>query len=87
MAEKNTNMDLNKPSNSDGPQLQFTLPIEEVQEKVSVGDKGTIMIPVEVTQVQDGFVSFMKRGKASSQTNFQSLSLDEEREDIGVAER
>ena len=87
MADQNTNMDLSKPSNNDGPQLQFTLPIEEVQEKVTVGDKGTIMIPVEVTQVKDGVVSFIKRGKASSQSNFQSMSLEEEREDIGVAER
>jgi len=86
MAE-NTNMDLKKPSNPDGPQLEFALPMEEVAEQVSVGDKGSVIIPVEVTQVRNGMITFIKRGKASSQTNFQPMSLEEERKDIGVAER
>lgn len=84
---QNTNMDLKKEASNDGPQLEFTLPMNEVKESLSVGDKGKVMIPVEVTQVQDGMISFRKIGMAESQSNFRELSLEEEKKDIGVAER
>ena len=76
----NTNMDLNKPSKQDGPQLEFTLPIDEIKESIEVGQIGVVMIPVEVTQVKDGMVSFRKRGKASSQSKFHESNASEMRE-------
>jgi len=84
----NTNMDLNnKKPKQDGPQLEFTLPYGEVNERVEVGDYGTVMIPVEVTQVNDGMISFRKRGKASSQAGFEKATPDQMREELPKAER
>lgn len=79
-------MDLKKPSNPDGPQLEFSLPINEVGGVVSVGDKGKITIPVEVTQSKDGMVSFRKAGKAESTDNWKQMSLDEERQTLPIKE-
>lgn len=82
----NTNMDLKKPSNPDGPQLEFTLPISEVGEVLQVGDKGKITIPCEVTQAKDGMISFRKSGKAENTENWRQMSLDEERTTLPVKE-
>lgn len=84
----NINMDLKKKNpNPDGPQLEFTLPYGEISERVEVGDFGNVIIPVEVTQVQDGMISFRKRGKASSQAGFEKATVDEMREELPKAER
>lgn len=82
----NTNMDLNKPSKIDGPQLEFTLPVDEVGGILNVGEKGKITIPCEVTQFKDGMVSFRKSGKAESTENWKPMSLDEERSTLPIKE-
>jgi len=78
----NTNMDLNKESKHDGPQLEFTLPISEVMEVLQVGDKGKITIPAEVTQIENGMISFRKAGKASTDSNWKEFSMEELRETL-----
>lgn len=82
----NTNMDLKKKASPDGPQLEFTLPLNDLQIDLEVGQKGEVIIPVEVTQLADGMVSFRKTGKAKS-GEFRSASLSDMEDDIGVAER
>ena len=82
----NTNMDLNRPSKEDGPQLEFTLPIFEVGQDLQVGQKGDVTVPVEVTQVVNGIASFRKRGTASG-ANFRQQSLQDLEDELPVAER
>lgn len=79
-------MDLKKPSNLDGPQLEFNLPVNEIGEVLQVGDKGKVTIPCEVTQIKDGMISFRKSGKSESTDNWHNLSLDEERKTLPVKE-
>lgn len=84
----NTNMDLSKKdTNPDGPQLEFTLPMAEVNERVEVGEYGSVIIPVEVTQVSEGMISFRKSGKASSQAGFTKATVEQMREKLPKAER
>lgn len=71
----NTNMDLRRPSNADGPQLEFTLPLNEIDESLEVGQRGEVTIPVEITEVGQTHVSFRKVGKASSPMSFKDESL------------
>lgn len=83
----NTNMDLKKKSNPDGPQLEFTLPITEVMEDLKVGQRGLITIPCEVTQVSEGYISFRKAGQAKSEGKFAELTASEMRATLPEAER
>lgn len=82
----NLNMDLENQSKKDGPQLEFTLPIDDVGQDLQVGQKGEIRLPVEVTQVKEGMISFRKRGTASG-TNFRQASLQDLENELPVAER
>lgn len=81
------NMDHSKQTNSNVPQLEFTLPINEVKESVEVGQRGNVTIPVEVIEVSDGMISFRKSGKATSQGGFTQATASDMREDLPKAER
>lgn len=83
----NTNMDLSKKGSADGPQLEFTLPMSEILEVLQVGDVGKIIIPVEVTQVREGMVSFRKSGKAESPYEFSRASAADIRKTLPVADK
>ncbi len=85
MADNNTNMDINKEEPKDGPMLEFTLPLNELLDQFKTGEKGKIVIPVEVTQVSKETASFRKNGEAEVLGNFDTKTISEMREDIGVA--
>jgi hypothetical protein len=87
MNNMNTNMDMSKKGHMDGPQLEFTLPMSEIMEVLQVGDVGKVMIPVEVTQVKEGMISFRKSGKAESPYEFSRASAADIRKSMPVAER
>jgi len=59
----------------------------EVNERLEVGDMGDVIIPVEVTQISEGMVSFRKRGKASSQAGFSKATVEQMREQLPKAEK
>lgn len=82
----NTNMDLNKESKKDGPQLEFTLPLNELLNQFRVGETGSVAIPVKVTQVDKETISFMKDGEAKTIGNFRSPTASEMRKHLDVAE-
>ena len=82
----NTNMDLNKEDPKDGPNLEFTLPFNELLDQFKAGETGKVVIPVEVTQVTDKMVSFRKNGESEVLGNFRTKTVSEMRESLEVAE-
>lgn len=81
-----TNMDTNENRSATVPVLEFRLPTNEVEIEAAVGDRGIIMIPVEVVAKNDGSFTFRKTGKAEAEGEFREMNLDEMREEIGVVE-
>jgi hypothetical protein len=81
-----TNMDHAKKTNSNVPQLEFSLPIDEIKESVEVGDMGEVIIPCEVTSVSDGIVSFRKHGKARVDNSFTKANVAMMREMLPKAD-
>jgi hypothetical protein len=81
-----TNMDHSKKTDSNVPQLEFTLPIDEVKESVEVGDVGVMSVPCEVTMVKDGMISFRKRGKAYAEGGFTKASVAQMRDMLPKAD-
>lgn len=83
---ENTNMDHKANPNSNVPQLEFSIPENEVKADLAVGDIGFIRIPVEVTQRKDGMVSFRKSGAAEG-SDFTDANIAELRKHLPKAER
>lgn len=83
---ENTNMDLKKPSNMDGPQLEFTLPNNELLLPLETGQIGKIIIPVKVTQTGKETISFMKNGPAEASGDFAQQTATQMRENLPVAD-
>lgn len=83
---ENTNMDHKAHPNSQVPELEFSLPENEVKASVAVGDAGFIRIPVEVTQRKDGMISFRKSGAAEG-SDFTDANIADLRKRLPVAER
>jgi len=81
-----TNMDTNENKEATVPVLEFRLPTNEIDLEAAVGDRGVIMIPVEVIAKNDGSFTFRKSGIASAEGEFRGATLDEMRDKIGVVE-
>ena len=81
-----TNMDINENREATVPVLEFRLPTNEVEMEGAVGDRGIIMIPVEIVAKNDGSFTFRKTGRAEAEGEFREASVDEMREQIGVVE-
>ena len=81
------NMDTNKKKEKEGPQLEFTLPANELLDQFRVGEIGRITIPVEVIQAKDGSVTFRKRGEAQTDGSFSQTTAAEMKKNLPVAER
>lgn len=86
MTYPNTNMDIHGPSIADGPQLEFTLLLNELEDMFVVGTTGEVIIPVEVIQVNKEAVSFRKRGRARVQGKFGEITLEQLENELPVAE-
>lgn len=81
-----TNMDHSKKPGSNVPQLEFSLPIDEIKESVEVGAVGEVIIPCEVTMVKDGIVSFRKKGKSRSEGAFVQATVAQLRDTLPKAD-
>jgi hypothetical protein len=81
-----TNMDHSKKPEANVPQLEFSLPIDEIKESVEVGAVGEVVIPCEVTMVKDGIVSFRKKGKSRSEGAFVQATVAQLRDMLPKAD-
>ena len=79
-------MDLNKESKKDGPQLEFTLPNNELLTQAEVGQIGKVIIPIKITQVGKETISFIKNGKAEPSGEFKQQTATEMRETLPIAD-
>ena len=79
-----TNMDNQKNPTATAPVLEFSIPDNEVEEGLKVGDKGELIIPVEVVSKGDGITTYRKSGAAKSERRFREESITEMRDRIGV---
>lgn len=64
------------------PVMEFMLPESEVDREISVGDIGTVAIPVVVVAINDGMVTFRKTDKVNVEGGFRKETLDEMRKRI-----
>lgn len=81
-----TNMDINKNKNATTPVFEFSIPRNEVDVDLSIGEFGEICIPVEVVEVGKDSVTFRKRGKAEAEDVFRPEPLEKMKERIGEVE-
>ena len=71
-----------KMNGADSPVMEFNIPEGEVDKEVSVGEIGTMVIPVVVIARNDGMITLRKAGQVKSEGNFRPETLDEMRKRI-----
>ncbi len=69
----NMNMDNNENQEATVPVFEFTLPANELDSDVKMGQTGEVIIPVEVISLGDNAVTFRKVGMAYSDRHFQDF--------------
>lgn len=80
-----TIMDANNPRAKS--RFEFTLPLAEIDTNLNLGEVGSISIPVEVMEVLRDFVTFRKRGRATTQMEFQEPTLKDMEDELGIGDR
>ncbi len=65
---------------------EFELLQNELLDQFKAGDKGKVLVPVEVLRVGNEKVRFKKSGSAETYGSFKDRPLADVREDIGVVE-
>jgi len=81
-----TNMDIKKNKEAVSDVFEFELPKNEVESDLSIGERGTIMIPVEVVSVKSKSYVFRKVKKAGIEGEFKPETAEEMRERFPVEE-
>lgn len=79
-----TNMDTKKNPEATEPVFEFTLPNNELDASLAVGDCGEVAIPVEVVAVGKEGITLRKYGKAKTTEDFKEMSSSQIREKIGT---
>lgn len=82
-----TNMDHDKETNSNVPQLRFSLMIGDFDQILRPGDRGEVIIPVEVLEQSKHSITFMKVGKPRAAGNFLPPSVSDMEESLGEGEQ
>jgi hypothetical protein len=80
----NPNMDIRKNPNATEAVMEFSLPSNELDTDMSVGEFGELIIPVEVIAKGDGKFTFRKVKSARTDTTFRKEGLNDMRDRIGV---
>ena len=73
----NMNMDPQDRSNSTTVVSEFQLPVSEVDAQLKVGERGKLVLPVEVVAVTDGSITFRKVKSATIEGGFRPETLDD----------
>ena len=79
-----TNMDVKKNKDATSPVFEFTLPNSELESVFKVGEKGEVIIPVEVVSADSTSTTFRKIMSARTDKHFQAESAMDMRDRIGV---
>ena len=89
MAEEIKKEDKNMPEIKQDDMVlnEFDLMLNELLDQFRVGEKGKVIIPVEVIRVGKDRVRFRKSGEAEVQGKFDQLTVAEMRDNLDVAER
>lgn len=77
---KQTNMDTHRNPNATTPVMEFMVPISEIDMELSAGERGKLLIPVEVVAVSDGMVTFRKMDSMTAQGTFRQETANEMRD-------
>jgi len=81
-----TNMDNINNKEATEPVFEFSLPKNELDASLDVGDCGEVSIPVEVVSIGKDSVTLRKYGKARTTEDFKEMSSNQLRDKIGVVE-
>jgi hypothetical protein len=66
----------------DKPLMDFMIPESEVDQEVTVGDVGHILVPVVVVSRNDGMICFRKTNNIKPEGSFRPETIDEMRKRI-----
>lgn len=77
---KQTNMDTKANPTATTPIMEFMVPISELDMELSEGERGKLLIPVEVVAVNDGMVTFRKMKSITAEGTFRRETTNEMRE-------
>lgn len=83
---KQTNMDTKKNPTATVPVMEFMVPVSELDMELKAGERGKLLIPVEVVAVNDGMVTFRKMKSITAEGTFRRETTNEMRERLLEAE-
>jgi hypothetical protein len=79
-------MDVKKNPTATVPVMEFMVPISELDMELKAGERGKLLIPVEVVAVNDGMVTFRKMKSITVEGTFRRETTNEMRERLLEAE-
>ena len=73
------NMNMSPSDNKDTTTVvsEFQLPVSEIDAQLKVGERGKLVLPVEVVAVTDGSITFRKIKSATIEGGFRPETLDD----------
>lgn len=83
---KQTNMDVRKNPMATVPIMEFMVPVSELDMELKEGERGKLLIPVEVVALGDGMVTFRKMKSITAAGTFRRETTNEMRERLLEAE-
>lgn len=75
-----TNMDIKGNPSATAPVMEFMVPKAEFDMEVSIGDRGKLLVPVEVVAISDGMMTFRKMDNLTAQGTFRKETTSEMRD-------
>lgn len=76
---KQTNMDVRKNPTATVPVMEFMVPISELDMELKEGERGKLLVPVEVVAISDGMVTFRKMNSITAEGTFRRETTNEMR--------
>ena len=83
---KQTNMDTKNNPTATVPIMEFMVPVSELDMELKEGERGKLLIPVEVVALSDGMVTFRKMKSITAEGTFRRETTNEMRERLLEAE-
>ena len=75
-----TNMDTKANPSATTPIMEFMVPKAEIDMELAQGERGKLLIPVEVVAISDGMVTFRKMDNLTAQGTFRRETTNEMRD-------
>lgn len=74
-----TNMDVKGNPNATVPIMEFMVPMSEMAMSLKEGERGKLLVPVEVVAINDGMVTFRKMNSITAEGTFRRETANEMR--------